>query len=150
MELYAYFIRRRFLQTAAVTTLITTLQKNRAQAETNAVPMRTLGRSGEKVSMVGLGGYHVGMQQDENVNVLSAIKEIHGKNAKRVHEDVIGRLPTQDEQDLLKIVRSTPVLEVHRTYFAEDNTTVVMYCRIIFVASYFVLSYDYAAPSAEE
>jgi DNA-binding GntR family transcriptional regulator len=64
-----------------------------------------------------------------------------------VHEDVIGRLPTQDEQDLLKIVRSTPVLEVHRTYFAEDDTTVMMYSRITFVASFFVLSYDYTAPS---
>ena len=90
------------------------------------------------------------MQQDENVNVLSAIKEIHGKNAKRVHEDVIGRLPTQDEQDLLKIVRSAPVLEVHRTYFAEDDTTVMMYSRFTFVASYFVFSYDYAAPSVGE
>ena len=57
--------RRRFLQTAAVTTLMTTLAKNRAHAETNAIPMRTLGRSGEKVSLVGLGGYHIGMQQDE-------------------------------------------------------------------------------------
>ena len=81
------------------------------------------------------------MRQDENVNVLSAIKEVHGKVVKRVHEDVIGRLPTQDEQDLLKIVRSTPVLEVHRTYFAEDDTTVMMYCRITFVASYFVLCF---------
>src|SRR5579864_6652788 len=57
--------RRRFLQTAAVTTLMTTLAKNRTHAETNAMPMRTLGRSGEKVSLVGLGGYHIGMQQDE-------------------------------------------------------------------------------------
>src|ERR1700746_399853 len=57
--------RRRFLQTAAVTTLMTTLAKNRAHAETNALPMRTLGRSGEKVSLVGLGGYHIGMQHDE-------------------------------------------------------------------------------------
>src|SRR4029077_14181856 len=57
--------RRRFLQTAAVTTLMTTLVKNRMHAETNALPMRTLGRSGEKVSLVGLGGYHIGMQQDE-------------------------------------------------------------------------------------
>src|SRR5947209_3317962 len=57
--------RRRFLQTAAVTTLMTTLAKNRTHAETNAIPMRTLGRSGEKVSLVGLGGYHIGMQQDE-------------------------------------------------------------------------------------
>ena len=61
--------RRRFLQTAAVTTLMTTLQKNRARAETNAVPMRTLGRSGEKVSIVGLGGYHIGMQKDENESI---------------------------------------------------------------------------------
>jgi len=61
--------RRRFLQTAAVTTLMTTLQKNRAHAETSAMPMRTLGRSGEKVSMVGLGGYHVGMQPDENESI---------------------------------------------------------------------------------
>ena len=57
--------RRRFLQTAAVTTLMTTLTKNRAHAETNPMPMRTLGRSGEKVSIVGLGGYHIGMQKDE-------------------------------------------------------------------------------------
>ena len=61
--------RRRFLQTAAVTTLMTTLQKNRAHAETGAMPTRTLGRSGEKVSIVGLGGYHVGMQADENESI---------------------------------------------------------------------------------
>jgi predicted aldo/keto reductase-like oxidoreductase len=29
------------------------------------MPYRTLGRSGEKVSLVGLGGYHIGLQQDE-------------------------------------------------------------------------------------
>ena len=57
--------RRRFLQTAAVTTLMTTLAKNRAHAQTSAIPMRTLGRSGEKVSIIGLGGYHLGMQKDE-------------------------------------------------------------------------------------
>src|SRR6202007_1524043 len=57
--------RRRFLQTAALTTLMTTLAKNRAHAETNPMPMRKLGRSGEKVSIVGLGGYHIGMQKDE-------------------------------------------------------------------------------------
>jgi len=85
------------------------------------------------------------MRQDERFDVLLAIKEAHGKAAKRVHEDVIGRLPTQLEQDILKIVRSTPVLEVHRSYYGADDKTVIMYSRIIFVASYFVLSYDYAA-----
>lgn len=84
------------------------------------------------------------MQQDEQFDVLSAIKQVHGKTVKRVHEDVIGRLPTQREQDLLKIVRSMPVQEAHRIHYAEDDTTVILYSRIIFVASYFVFSYDYA------
>lgn len=57
--------RRRFLQTAAITSLVTSLQKNLARADSGAIPTRTLGRSGEKVSIVGLGGYHIGMQKDE-------------------------------------------------------------------------------------
>jgi predicted aldo/keto reductase-like oxidoreductase len=57
--------RRRFLQTAAITSLVTSLQKNLARADSGVVPTRTLGRSGEKVSIVGLGGYHIGMQKDE-------------------------------------------------------------------------------------
>jgi len=32
---------------------------------TGEVPRRTLGRTGEKVSMVGLGGAHIGQQHDE-------------------------------------------------------------------------------------
>ena len=62
--------RRRFLQTAAATTLMTSLSKKFSHAvETAAVPTRTLGRSGEKVSMVGLGGYHIGMQTDEQESI---------------------------------------------------------------------------------
>src|SRR3974390_1783568 len=62
--------RRRFLQTAAATTLVTSLSKELAHAsEPATVPMRTLGRSGEKVSMVGLGGYHIGMQSDEQESI---------------------------------------------------------------------------------
>src|SRR6266404_7004757 len=30
----------------------------------NGIPYRTLGRSGEKVSVIGLGGYHLGNQSD--------------------------------------------------------------------------------------
>jgi len=62
--------RRRFLQTAAATTVITSLSKKLSHAaETATVPMRTLGRSGEKVSMVGLGGFHIGMQSDEQESI---------------------------------------------------------------------------------
>jgi uncharacterized protein len=62
--------RRRFLQTAAATTLMTSFSQQVAHAaETGTVPLRPLGRSGEKVSMVGLGGYHLGMQSDEQESI---------------------------------------------------------------------------------
>lgn len=86
------------------------------------------------------------MQKDARLDVLIAIHETYGKVIKRVHEDVIGRLPTSREQEVLKIVRNAPVLEVRRTNFAEDDVTVIMFNRIIFVASHFVLSYDYTTP----
>lgn len=86
------------------------------------------------------------MQKDARLDVLLAVKDAHGKMIKRVHEDVIGRLPTSREQELLKVVRNTPVLEVQRTNYAQDDTTIIMFNRIIFVASYFVLSYDYITP----
>ena len=33
------------------------------------MPYRTLGRSGEKVSLLGLGGYHIGIQSDEQESI---------------------------------------------------------------------------------
>jgi predicted aldo/keto reductase-like oxidoreductase len=58
--------RRRFLQTAAATTLMTSLSEKLAHAaENGSVPMRVLGRSGEKVSLVGLGGYHLGVPGEQ-------------------------------------------------------------------------------------
>lgn len=83
------------------------------------------------------------MQEDDRFDVLQAIKEAHGKVITQVHEDVIGRLPTKEEQELLGIIRQAPVLEVLRTNYAEDNT-VVMFNKLIFVASFFVLSYNYS------
>jgi len=61
--------RRRFLQAATAATLLTGLESKRARAASKPVPTRTLGRSGEKVSMVGLGGYHIGMQSDEQDSI---------------------------------------------------------------------------------
>jgi aryl-alcohol dehydrogenase-like predicted oxidoreductase len=57
--------RRSFLKTAAATTIITSLHDKLAHASDAAVPMRTMGRSGEKISIVGLGGYHLGKPADE-------------------------------------------------------------------------------------
>ena len=63
--------RRRFLQTAAATTLVTALEKRLAHADAKPVPKRTLGRSGEKVSIVGLGGYHLGVpEEQESIRII--------------------------------------------------------------------------------
>jgi predicted aldo/keto reductase-like oxidoreductase len=40
-----------------------------APAATGEMPYRTLGRSGEKVSLLGLGGFHIGLQNDENESI---------------------------------------------------------------------------------
>src|SRR5713101_3720196 len=61
--------RRHFLKTAAAGTLMTSLSNKFAYAADVPVPTRTLGRTGEKVSIVGLGGYHIGMQADEQESI---------------------------------------------------------------------------------
>jgi len=40
-----------------------------AAAANGEMPYRKLGRSGEKVSLLGLGGYHIGMQSDEQESI---------------------------------------------------------------------------------
>jgi len=52
--------RRNFLKKAAAATVVTSLTPQFANAADVAVPQRTLGRSGEKVSIIGLGGHHIG------------------------------------------------------------------------------------------
>src|SRR4030088_1475503 len=56
--------RRRFLKTAAATTVMTSLSKKFAHAADAPVPKRTLGRTGEKVSIIGIGGYHLGVPDE--------------------------------------------------------------------------------------
>lgn len=91
------------------------------------------------------------IREDERYDVLEHIKEKHHRIIKRVHEDVYARLPTTEEQELLNIVRNTPVIEIQRiSYSAQEDGSVIMYSRIIFVASYFFLSYDYSVPFWEE
>ncbi len=61
--------RRSFLKSAAATTVMTSVNKKFAHATDTPIPSRALGRSGEKVSIVGLGGYHIGMQSDEQESI---------------------------------------------------------------------------------
>lgn len=53
--------RREFLKSAAITALASTLtQHAEASDPVSGIPYRTLGRTGEKVSLVGIGGHHIG------------------------------------------------------------------------------------------
>src|SRR3982074_1599768 len=61
--------RRSFLKSAAATTVIRSLNNKFAHAADTPIPSRTLGRSGEKVSIVGLGGAHIGQQSDEQESI---------------------------------------------------------------------------------
>src|SRR5258708_2377701 len=63
--------RRRFLKTAAATTVMTSLSKRFAHAADTPVPKRTLDRTGEKVSIIGLGGYHLGVPDEpESIRII--------------------------------------------------------------------------------
>ena len=55
--------RRTFLRLAA------TLPAAQLGAQAGSIPRRTLGRTGEKVSIVGLGGFHIGIQKDEQQSI---------------------------------------------------------------------------------
>src|SRR5881398_3321656 len=61
--------RREFLESVALgiagAGAIPSLAKSEARAAAGEMTYRTLGRSGEKVSMLGLGGYHIGVPPGE-------------------------------------------------------------------------------------
>src|SRR5580704_5742157 len=62
--------RREFLGMTAAALLMAGGLSESAKADTkNGIPYRTLGRTGEKVSLVGLGGYHLGKQSDPNESI---------------------------------------------------------------------------------
>ena len=62
--------RRQFLETAAGVTVAGSLLPRVWAAEIkNGIPYRTLGNTGENVSCIGLGGYHIGQQSDEQESI---------------------------------------------------------------------------------
>jgi uncharacterized protein len=62
--------RREFLEMGVAASLAAGAEKIAWAADAKSeVPRRKLGRTGEKVSMVGLGGYHIGKQPDEQESI---------------------------------------------------------------------------------
>jgi predicted aldo/keto reductase-like oxidoreductase len=74
--------RREFVKLSLTTALVSSGVSQSLFAEKSGeMQYRTLGRTGEKVSIVGLGGYHIGMQQDasESIGIIRAALD-HGMN----------------------------------------------------------------------
>lgn len=71
--------RRKFIGMTAATFLVgNSLPAGATPDKKNGIPYRTLGRTGESVSMVGIGGYHLGKQSDpqESIHIIrTAIDE---------------------------------------------------------------------------
>ena len=62
--------RRGFLGFAAASILLARADQQSPQTESrNGIPYRTLGRTREKVSLIGLGGYHLGKQADPQESI---------------------------------------------------------------------------------
>jgi aryl-alcohol dehydrogenase-like predicted oxidoreductase len=62
--------RREFLELAVAATCAAGAEKLAWAADTKeGMTYRTLGRTGEKVSMIGLGGYHIGRQRDAQESI---------------------------------------------------------------------------------
>jgi predicted aldo/keto reductase-like oxidoreductase len=67
--------RRGFLGLAAASILMAHADQKSPRLESrNGIPYRTLGRTGEKVSLIGLGGYHLGKQADpqDSIRIIRA------------------------------------------------------------------------------
>jgi aryl-alcohol dehydrogenase-like predicted oxidoreductase len=67
--------RREFLGMAAGSVLMAGMLSQGAKPDSkNGIPYRMLGRAGEKVSLIGLGGYHLGKQSDpdESIRIIRA------------------------------------------------------------------------------
>ena len=62
--------RREFIGMTAATLLMAGRLNGPTKPDTkNGIPYRTLGRTGEKVSVIGLGGYHLGKQSDPEESI---------------------------------------------------------------------------------
>jgi predicted aldo/keto reductase-like oxidoreductase len=68
--------RRQFLELAAGASLFASLPENaRPEEAKGELPHRTLGRTGEKVSAIGLGGYHLGKTQLPEPDAIRIIRK---------------------------------------------------------------------------
>src|SRR3954466_7896180 len=66
--------RRDFIKRSAAASVAASLNSKFSSASDQPVPHRTLGRTGEKISMVGIGGYHIGAPSVEEKDGIAIIR----------------------------------------------------------------------------
>ncbi len=84
-----------------------------------------------------------GMQANDRYDAVLDIKNKHEIVAMFMTEDIIARLPRAQEQGLLGVVRTAPVMEVKRTCYDRKDGSVLWLNRIVLVASLFVFHQEY-------
>jgi GntR family transcriptional regulator len=89
------------------------------------------------------------MRTNENIHVIRAIKDTHGLYIVRTKEDISARIPTSQEAEWLNLARYQPVLEALWTNYAA-NGQILMFNRIIMVATNFIVSQEYPVTYWEE
>lgn len=65
--------RRDFIKKSGAASLAASLNPQFSRASDQPIPRRSLGRTGEKVSMVGIGGYHIGapdVEEQEGIRII--------------------------------------------------------------------------------
>src|SRR6266704_5510236 len=60
-----HFNRREFVQLGVAAGLFVSMEQFAGATGTNDIPYRELGSTGEKVSILGVGGYHLGNAKDD-------------------------------------------------------------------------------------
>jgi GntR family transcriptional regulator len=85
-------------------------------------------------------GYIETMKSDPYANILGEIRHATGLAVTKLHESIVARPPTQEEQDLLKIPRTNYVFSIKRKC-CTDDWKVLAYVRAVLVCSYFSLEY---------
>ncbi len=80
---------------------------------------------------------------DPYYHLIQTIAKKFGKKIECLHEEIVARLPTLEEQKHLKIVRTNPVIDAKFINYTADKKTVVVFNHMILNANHFLLSYDY-------
>ena len=64
--------RRQFIRLALASSVLPVLPRSKAGAAAGEIPRRALGKTGVKVSAIGLGGYHLGKasSDDEAIRIV--------------------------------------------------------------------------------